>query len=159
MERTLILRTLGLPSTGVKTKQLIGRIVAETGWKRPGKYDKRDFFLRYLKRLKDSGLEIKWGNYGVKRVINYTNGATKRDFYSSPSWIALRYQILKKHGGRCHCCGATAASSGKSMHVDHIKPRSIYPDLALEPSNLQVLCYDCNIGKSNIDETDWRQVA
>jgi 5-methylcytosine-specific restriction endonuclease McrA len=42
------------------------------------------------------------------------------------------------------------------MHVDHIKPRSKYPHLALRESNLQVLCEACNLGKGNWDETDWR---
>ena len=51
-------------------------------------------------------------------------------------------------------CGA----SGKQtvLHVDHIKPRSKYPELALDPNNLQVLCKDCNLGKSNLYNTDWR---
>jgi 5-methylcytosine-specific restriction endonuclease McrA len=42
------------------------------------------------------------------------------------------------------------------MHVDHIKPKSRYPHLALKFDNLQVLCETCNIEKSNIDETDYR---
>jgi len=42
------------------------------------------------------------------------------------------------------------------LHVDHIKPRSKYPELSLTFSNLQILCEDCNFGKSNIDQTDWR---
>ena len=42
------------------------------------------------------------------------------------------------------------------MNVDHIKPRRLYPGLALEKSNLQVLCADCNHGKGNWDQTDWR---
>ena len=40
--------------------------------------------------------------------------------------------------------------------VDHIKPRSRYPALELTLTNLQVLCNDCNMGKSNDDETDFR---
>ncbi len=43
------------------------------------------------------------------------------------------------------------------MHVDHIKPRRKYPELALSRSNLQVLCNLCNHGKGNWDETDWRE--
>jgi hypothetical protein len=77
------------------------------------------------------------------------------DFHSSREWRAIRYRVLKIHGGRCQCCGASAAD-GVQIHVDHIKPRSKYPGLALELSNLQVLCVDCNLGKSNRDETDWR---
>lgn len=76
------------------------------------------------------------------------------DFYQSKAWATVRYAALMKHGARCQCCGATAAD-GASMHVDHIKPRSKFPDLALELSNLQVLCGLCNTAKSNIDQTDW----
>lgn len=42
------------------------------------------------------------------------------------------------------------------MHVDHIKPFSRYPELAMKLSNLQLLCEDCNQGKGVRDETDWR---
>ena len=42
------------------------------------------------------------------------------------------------------------------IHVDHIKPRSTHPELALDPNNLQVMCDDCNLGKSNTDQIDWR---
>lgn len=43
------------------------------------------------------------------------------------------------------------------MNVDHIKPRKTHPHLALDPSNLQVLCDVCNHGKGNWDKTDWRK--
>ena len=43
------------------------------------------------------------------------------------------------------------------MNVDHIRPRTKYPDLALKMSNLQTLCADCNCGKGWRDETDWRE--
>lgn len=45
---------------------------------------------------------------------------------------------------------------GVQMHVDHIKPRAKFPELALVLDNLQVLCRDCNLGKRHLDETDWR---
>ena len=80
----------------------------------------------------------------------------KRDgFYQTKDWRMLRYQALQIHGGACQCCGATAAS-GVKIHVDHIKPRSKFPELQLTLSNLQVLCELCNLGKSNVDATDWR---
>ncbi len=37
-----------------------------------------------------------------------------------------------------------------------MKPRSKYPELALDPENLQVLCRACNMGKRAWDETDFR---
>ncbi|WP_242637203.1 HNH endonuclease [Enterobacter cloacae] len=43
------------------------------------------------------------------------------------------------------------------MHVDHIKPRSKFPHLALEITRFRVLCEDCNKAKSNADDIKWRQ--
>lgn len=80
----------------------------------------------------------------------------KHPFYSSLEWQKLRYMILKshvlQHGKKCLLCGL----SGVPLHVDHIKPRSKYPELQLDYRNLQVLCEACNLGKSNEDNTDWR---
>lgn len=45
---------------------------------------------------------------------------------------------------------------GVKLHVDHIKPKSLFLHLAYDLNNLQVLCEDCNMGKSNKDDTDWR---
>jgi 5-methylcytosine-specific restriction endonuclease McrA len=93
-----------------------------------------------------------------KRLRKFKQRQNKRfrnAFYSSPEWLEVRYQALQKCGARCQCCGASPAD-GALMHVDHIKPRSRFPELQLELSNLQVLCRRCNQGKSNIDATDWR---
>jgi uncharacterized protein (TIGR02646 family) len=66
-------------------------------------------------------------------------------FYRSDLWRNLRYDAFKKYGQRCHCCGV--AGHVKQLHVDHIKPKSKYPELALDIRNLQILCEDCNKGK------------
>ena len=79
-----------------------------------------------------------------------------REFLASYEWRVLRMRVLKQYGARCMCCGATPAD-GVVMNVDHIKPRATHPHLALEFSNLQVLCNPCNHGKSNWDTTDWRK--
>lgn len=86
-------------------------------------------------------------------------GEKSKEFFSSDAWRKLRYRALQAHGAKCLCCGNTAVSSGKPLHVDHIKPRYKYPKLELELSNLQVLCHDCNLGKGTWDETDWRPDA
>ena len=77
------------------------------------------------------------------------------EFLSSYQWRQLRMVAIKKHGARCQCCGASAAT-GAVIHVDHIKPRRLFPELALDLENLQILCHDCNHGKGNWDQTDWR---
>ena len=74
------------------------------------------------------------------------------EFYRSRKWRELRYDILRERGAVCELCGSAEAP----LHVDHIRPRSRYPHLALDPRNMQVLCADCNIGKGVRHEDDFR---
>jgi hypothetical protein len=82
----------------------------------------------------------------------YRPGLPGKQFYITREWRELRYSVFKKYCRVCQCCGATDTM----FHVDHIKPRSKYPELELDFNNLQILCEACNIGKSNLDMTDWR---
>lgn len=82
----------------------------------------------------------------------------RQTFYLSTDWRYIRYEALKRSRGVCELCGASP-TTGKMLHVDHIKPRSKYPDLEFEIANLQVLCEDCNLGKGNRDEIDWRRIS
>ena len=75
-------------------------------------------------------------------------------FYDSKEWRKLRYEVLTTQGRQCQCCGASPPKV--VLHVDHIKPRSKYPELELDIDNLQILCEACNLGKSNLDDTDFR---
>lgn len=80
------------------------------------------------------------------------------EFYRSYRWRSRRIDVLEGNRERygvltCECCLRTTTDR---WHVDHIHPRSIYPELSLELSNLQVLCEDCNLGKSDRYATDWR---
>lgn len=100
--------------------------------------------------------------YGATKVESVFIGAAQQrkervsrygdSFYARADWLALRYKAFVILGRLCCLCGA---SSGP-MHVDHIKPVSLYPELSLDIKNLQILCGDCNLGKSNKDQTDWR---
>ena len=76
-------------------------------------------------------------------------------FYSSSAWRNLKYKVFCHYEATCMCCGASRVS-GAEIHVDHILPRSKHPELALEFDNMQVLCRDCNMAKSNTNTTDWR---
>lgn len=86
-----------------------------------------------------------------RAIVPYMPGMGKQ-FYDTAQWMTLRYKALREYGLKCHCCGATDTE----LHVDHIKPRSRFPQLELEFSNLQILCRACNLGKSNTDSIDWR---
>lgn len=94
---------------------------------------------------------IEW--YG-KAIISSKKETTKIDqkyFYSSSAWRTIRYKAFEKYGARCKICGVNSTSA--TLHVDHIKPRSKFPELALELTNLQILCFDCNLGKSDLVRT------
>jgi len=78
-----------------------------------------------------------------------------KNFYRSKRWRRLRYKVIKTRGRKCEACGAEGDDI--QIHVDHIKPRHKYPYRALDETNLQILCLDCNMGKGVWDETDWRR--
>ena len=73
-------------------------------------------------------------------------------FHRSQEWQDLRERVYAKYGPTCMKCGITDVS----MHVDHIKPMSLYPELKFKFDNLQILCHLCDLAKSNTDETDYR---
>lgn len=75
-------------------------------------------------------------------------------FYLCREWRELRYRMFREWSWKCMSCGRTPPEV--KIHVDHIKPRSKYPDLELSIENLQLLCEDCNMGKSNLYEDDLR---
>jgi hypothetical protein len=86
------------------------------------------------------------------------DGPSGDAFYRSQRWRRARTDALERNRERygsltCECCLTNRANQ---WHVDHIRPRSTRPELALEPANLQVLCADCNLGKGVRYATDWR---
>jgi hypothetical protein len=58
---------------------------------------------------------------------------------------ALRYEVLSRDRSTCKRCGRQAPQV--EVHVDHILPWSLGGPTT--PENLQVLCAECNLGKSN----------
>lgn len=69
-------------------------------------------------------------------------------FYSTKEWKNIRYEVLRNSEGKCKACGRSPNKHKVVLHVDHIIPRFMRPDLALYKENLQVLCDDCNLGKA-----------
>lgn len=86
----------------------------------------------------------RWDSEQPKRVRGRSAKSLKRQqFYRSPEWIEARNLCLSEKGRICAQCG-----SGSEINVDHIKPRSKFPELALEQSNLRPLCWPCNRAKA-----------
>ena len=87
-----------------------------------------------------------------KPATKRTQKKVRHEFYDSDAWQKLRRKAIRKYGCKCMKCEI----KNVEMHVDHIKPRSLYPDLELDFNNLQILCKGCNMEKSNLNEIDYR---
>jgi len=75
-----------------------------------------------------------------------TNKPASEDKRSIP--LGLRFNILQRDRYKCVICGRSPASTlGIELHVDHIYPFSLGGKT--HSDNLQTLCNECNIGKSN----------
>lgn len=83
------------------------------------------------------------------------DNSESKPFYSTKRWLTLRFKALEKYGQHCMCCNRSA-SDGVRIDVDHVYPRSKFPELEYELTNLQILCNLCNVGKSNIVIKDFR---
>lgn len=70
----------------------------------------------------------------------------KQEFYSSPEWTILRERVIQEEGRNCAKC-QKFIKDDNDVTIDHILPRSKYPDFALKRDNLQVLCRQCNSAK------------
>lgn len=107
-----------------------------------------------IARKRKIALSVKIENLSDNEVAAQVKRASD-PFLRSKEWKALRLQAIALHGKQCHRCGAIE-SRGFKMHVDHIKPRKFFPELALTLSNLQILCGPCNKDKGNTNWTDYR---
>jgi len=62
--------------------------------------------------------------------------------------LSVRLDVLSRDKFRCVFCGKSPATDiGTKLHIDHIEPFSKGGRSTLE--NLQTLCEECNLGKSN----------
>jgi len=142
--REQVLKDLGLNEYATNAGVCLA-IHNKTGWPIPGRKNQYPKFItRYSRQLNRAS-----------KLPNRKQRSKVTDFYSSKQWKEARYIVLSKSEGRCQLCGASA-SDGVQIHVDHIKPRSTHPELELDLDNLGTLCSDCNLGKSNYDDYDYR---
>lgn len=109
--------------------QRIGRIarVPERDWREA---------LRWFV-LTDEGWRHPFLTDRLEQTREETPAPRGSDFYASREWRALRYQALALSDGRCELCGRSK-HDGIVLHVDHVRPRSKAPELALTAENLQV---------------------
>jgi 5-methylcytosine-specific restriction endonuclease McrA len=92
------------------------------------------------------------------------NNEAKRRYYEqnkdlikplkTARWRKLRSLIIKRDNGCCQrCLIKYGIINTENLEVHHIKPRSEYPELMFEESNLITLCKTCNLqlGTNGLD--------
>jgi 5-methylcytosine-specific restriction endonuclease McrA len=111
---------------------------------------------RTIRRLEFVRDYVLTGRYdrALKCRKSARNNIRNHPIIDSSQWKALRDKVILYYGAICMKCSNT-----RLINVDHIKPKSKYPELAFCFDNLQVLCWKCNKEKSNKDETDYRVMA
>lgn len=113
----------------------------------PERQEKKKTIKQELAAVKKQLFELtQKASKSFKDYPKYTAGMDG-DFYRTKEWRSLRWDVISKANGKCLVCGKSNKEHGVIMHVDHIKPRSKFPELELVKSNMQLLCEECNIGK------------
>ncbi len=81
-----------------------------------------------------------------KTTFYSINHKTTRDIN-----LRLRFKVMQRDNFKCCICGKSPATSpGVTLHIDHIKPWSKGGETTID--NLQTLCSECNLGKSDLYE-------
>ena len=114
--------------------------------------DERLESMRRTRERRKSKQNEAAGDISAKNSYSHKNAQI---LYASEEWRKLRYFVLRRDKGVCQLCGKSR-KDGAVLHVDHIVPLSVDWSKRSDPNNLQTLCEDCNLGKSNTDCIDWR---
>jgi len=80
---------------------------------------------------------------------------TSNKFLLTDEWKKLRKKAVDLYGNKCKKCGFQGTVN-HPIHIDHIKPRKMYPELALDITNLQPLCGRCNKEKGNKTDVNYK---
>ena len=101
------------------------------------------YFVNFLKQQQNLGdIHVQW----IKvELLNYKPVKNKRVRTNIPR--GLRHEVFKRDNYTCVECGISK-DDGAILHVDHKIPVSKGGTDELD--NLQTLCSDCNLNKSNI---------
>ena len=113
-------------------------------------------FIKYINSEEDDSPEendlsmpLEEINSGIEKKNlqspKHTSHNTRRDIN-----LRLRFKVMQRDNFKCCMCGRSPATTpGLELHIDHIKPWSKGGETVME--NLQTLCQDCNLGKSDLE--------
>jgi hypothetical protein len=132
-------------------------------WQHKGRQPRRSELSSSPSTISQGPYNRRFGSWtaSLEAFVNYANSTgtepstiqpdsevARRITGRDPS-LRLRWHVLQRDRFTCCACGASPAiTPGVQLHVDHIVPWSKRGETVLE--NLQTLCSECNLGKSNL---------
>ena len=161
-----LLRELGESADTAKwVKRMVGRTVPVEWWNRfvsagnatraktYGRQKVRvedgpTYYFRSL-NVQDSKRELRRDGVGEIQVhgkSTFISKEARQGLFSDPVYKVVRAAVLRASPW-CKLCGRRPPMV--VLNVDHIIPLTVDWSRRMDPSNLQVLCEDCNQGKSN----------
>lgn len=145
--------TLGRQPTTTDIKNGVSKYSLHVYERRFGSWRKAlEFFVAYMNGEKEvekpEEPDIQVPQVTVEQDVADDPGhRTKRDV-----GLRLRFMVMKRDSFKCCMCGRSPANTpGLELHIDHIIPWSRGGETTYD--NLQTLCSDCNLGKSNLSES------
>lgn len=133
-------------------------------WQHYGRQPRRSELAKEPSKISQTPYNRRFGSWtsSLKAFINYANSreieSPKQNLITNVSnqsnggrepSLRLRWKILQRDHFTCCKCGVSPATKlGIELHVDHIIPWSKSGKTVFE--NLQTLCSNCNLGKSNL---------
>ena len=80
---------------------------------------------------------------GTARKARYATRKRREQAFRDAVWRRDRRKDIIVECAYCARC-PVFVRRGVNGEVDHIKPRSTHPELAFDPSNGRIVCFDCN---------------
>ncbi|MCH7411146.1 HNH endonuclease [Belliella sp. DSM 111904] len=83
-------------------------------------------------------------------MMNNSSWGKDTAFYRQAPWLNLRKAKIEQNP-ICELCESVGIVS-EGTFIDHILNRLIFPELDLEPLNLQTLCTKCHAQKTGLEK-------
>jgi len=132
-------------------------------WTKLGRQPKYNDMYKPLSKFSSGTYENRFGSWrnALEIFVNYMNDGeheiepkpprkSKQKRTTRNINIRLRFLVLRRDNFKCKICGKSPATDPSViLHIDHIKAWAKGGETIIE--NLQSLCSDCNIGKSDLE--------
>ena len=137
----------------------------EQVWRLLGRQPSRQEMVKPLSLISGGAYQKRFGGWrkALEAFVVFANedqrtipeSSTTISSVSEPRFpdLRLRFRVMRRDCYRCQACGKSPATeAGVLLHIDHIIPWSKGGKTCEE--NLRTLCEKCNLGKSDLSDTE-----